>query len=367
MLTDSVMRELERPGAPTAYSPGWFWSWCWNKKLVIEWLPWRGRTVRSAKQKANPKSLISEPILLFTFPPPCPLVFLIFIVFSFLFWFSLLTPFIPFLAASLISFFHCQLYAGLHFPPLYLHSTFLSILSFIFCSIHLYSSFVTIYPCISLFYPPFNSSLLCMFICFLLSLSQLPFSTLSLLHYLFLLIPFHFISSFHPHSDCFLFYFLFLSFSPYLFCSLIPLFSPPLCLFFFLPSLCLCFLLPLPPSPTIVSLFPLFFPFLVPLSLLLPSLFPLCLTLFPSSPSSLFLAGLSLLSHSFATVCKHFCVCGRDKRQTGHIIWGRPHSQTVSSSEFVEADEKHSWKYKTFRWGLSVLGLFKHFQYSAET
>lgn len=98
--------------------------------------------------------------------------------------------------------------------------------------------------------------------------------------------------------------------------------------------------------------------------------FPSSLFLMSSSPlSSLlsYLAGLSRLSHFSATEnSKDFFVRGWDKRKTSCIIWGRPHSQTVSSSEFVEADEKHSWKCETFRWGLLTLGLFKRSQCSAE-
>ena len=164
--------------------------------------------------------------------------------------------------------------------------------------------------------------------------------------------------------------------------TILPFFIPLHSLFSSLPSLlshCLYFLFSF---DFLHSLLPLsavsnlFLP--LPHSLIfffasLLSLFPAFSSILPtphhsSSPLILsYLAGLSLLSHFSATVCKHFCIRGRDKRKTGHIIWGPPPSQTVSSSEFVEADEKHSWKCETFRWGLLTPGPFKCFQCSPKT
>lgn len=45
-----------------------------------------------------------------------------------------------------------------------------------------------------------------------------------------------------------------------------------------------------------------------------------------SSSPPLLLAGVP---HNTAAVCKHFCICGRRKRKTGHILWGRPCSQLL--------------------------------------
>lgn len=85
---------------------------------------------------------------------------------------------------------------------------------------------------------------------------------------------------------------------------------------------------------------------------------------FPSLCSQFHASVLSLCpTLSSLAVCKHFCIRGWDERKTGHILWG---SQNASSSEFAEADEKHSWKCETFRWDLR-LGIFKCFQCSTQT
>lgn len=135
--------------------------------------------------------------------------------------------------------------------------------------------------------------------------------------------------------------------------------------FFSIPHFCFLFLLPsslLSPS-SVAS-----FSFAVSSCLCFHSIPPSSQHSSYCSSSLLFSpAGLWLLSHFSAIVCKHFCVRGRDQRKTGGVLWGRLCSRTASSSEFVEADEKHSWKCETFRWDLLTLRLFKHCQCPAGT